>query len=359
MSDLYTHNRNWGARLREFQYNGYRMISLENRLLRIVVAVDKGTDIVEFLYKPLDIDFMWHSFVGLRGFTNAVLSKANPAGDFLDYYPGGWQELFPSAGDDCVYRGAPLGIHGEVCLLPWSYRIEKDDPEEISVTFSVRTLRTPFSLQKRLTLGADSGVLIIEEEVKNESGETVDFMWGHHPAFGAPFLDESCRIFLPACTIVTPDEYTSPSSRLEKRQRSPWPFVKGRDGSVIDLSRIPGTEAASHDMAYMEELSEGWYAIISARQGVGFGLAWDPSLFSCVWFWQLYRGGIGYPWYRSNYVAALEPVSSRLSPLDKAIEAGAQLRLEPGAERKTRLIAVAFAKQSEVIGIDPQTGKVF
>ncbi|MFB3905668.1 MAG: DUF4432 family protein [Acidobacteriota bacterium] len=290
MTDLYTHNRNWGARILEFQYQGYRMLSLENRFVRIVVAVDKGTDIVEFLYKPLDIDFMWRSYAGLRPFTNTILTKAFPPGPFLDYYPGSWQELFPSAGDDCVYRGAHLGIHGEVCLLPWSYRIERDDPEEVSVSFSVRTLRTPFHLWKRLTLRADSGALFIDEKVRNESGETLDFMWGHHPAFGAPFLDSSCRIFLPECTVITPADYTSESSRLEKGQRVPWPCVQGRNGSPIDLSRIPGTEAGSHDMAYMADLAGGWYAIVNEDQKVGFAMSWDKAVFPCVWFWQVYRG---------------------------------------------------------------------
>jgi hypothetical protein len=356
--DLYTHNRNWGARIVEFQYHGYRMVALENRFLRIVIAADKGTDVVEFLYKPLDVDFMWHSYVGLPHFTHTILSKANPGGPFIDYYPGGWQELFPSAGDDCVYRGAHLGIHGEVCLLPWSYRIERDDPEEVSVTFSVRTLRTPFHLQKRLTLGAETAALIIEEKVRNESGETLDFMWGHHPALGAPFLDSSCRIFMPPCTVLTPDEYTSASSRLERKQRSPWPLVRGREGGDIDLSRIPGIEAGSHDMAYMTDLTGGWYAIVNEHRQVGFGMRWDEALFPCVWFWQVYRGGTGYPWFHSTYVAALEPVSSYPSPLTKAIESGVQLTLGPGAQKETRLVAVAFADRAEVTGIDFETGTV-
>ena len=87
--DLYSHNRNWGARIMEYQYKGYRMVSLENRLLRISIAADKGTDIIEFLYKPLDVDFMWRSYQGLRGSRNTLPTSPNIAGPFLDYYPGG------------------------------------------------------------------------------------------------------------------------------------------------------------------------------------------------------------------------------------------------------------------------------
>ncbi len=358
MYDLYIHNRNWGARIHEFVFKGHRMISLENRYLRIVVAVDKGTDIIEFLYKPLDIDFMWHSYTGLRPHAGTIPTNPNPAGPFLDYYPGGWQELLPSAGMDCSYRGAALGIHGEVCLLPWDYRIERDEPDEVSASFSVRTIRTPFFLQKKLTLAADSGALLIEETVCNESGEAFDFIWGHHPAFGWPFLDDSCRIVLPECTVITPPDYVAPSSRLEKGQETPWPTVKARAGGTIDLSRIPGPEAASHDMAYMTAFHDGWYAILNERQKVGFGLSWDKQTFPFLWFWQVYRGGVGYPWFHSTYVIALEPVSSYKSPLTAAVEAGTQLTLGPGEKRTTRLAAVAFAGGAGISGIDLETGRI-
>ena len=32
---------------------------LQNELLRVTVLAGRGADIVEFLYKPLDVDFMW------------------------------------------------------------------------------------------------------------------------------------------------------------------------------------------------------------------------------------------------------------------------------------------------------------
>ena len=94
----YHHERNWGARVTEFEYRGYPMVAMENRFLRIVIAAGKGTDIVEFLYKPLDVDFMWRSYAGLRASRNFIPTIANPGGSFIDFYAGGWQELFPNAG---------------------------------------------------------------------------------------------------------------------------------------------------------------------------------------------------------------------------------------------------------------------
>src|SRR5205085_7139000 len=135
---------------------------------------------------------------------------------------GGWQELFPNCGSASVHQGAELGQHGEVANLPWAYTITKDTPDEIEVQFSVRTVRTPFYLVKKLSLGRNQGILKIQERVTNEGGQAVDYIWGHHPALGAPFLDENCRVDLPDCRIITMSEYTSATSRLQADQDTPW-----------------------------------------------------------------------------------------------------------------------------------------
>ena len=64
----------------------------------------------------------------------------------------------------------------------------------------------------------------------NEGGQEVDFTWGHHPAFGWPFIDESCRIDLPACRIRTIEDYTPPSSRLKSTQLRDWPMAEAAAG---------------------------------------------------------------------------------------------------------------------------------
>jgi hypothetical protein len=349
----YVHERNWGARVTEFEYRGYAMVALENRFLRVVVAAGKGTDIVEFLYKPLDVDFLWRSYTGLRNTRNLHPTIANPHGSFLDFYPGGWQEMLPNAGMDCICKGASLGVHGEICLAPWEYHLTKNTPEEVAVTFCVRGLRTPFYVEKTLSINSDDSVLLIDEVVRNESDEDMDFMWGHHPAFGWPFLDESCRVYVPACRVRTPDDYAAPSSRLERGQDTAWPMVKGRKGEAVDLSRIPPPEVRSHDMAYLYDLEDGWYALVNISRGVGFGLRWDKTLFPHLWFWQLYRGGMGYPWFGTNYTAALEPVSSYPQTLTEAIKAKTQLVLAAGGERRTRLVAAAFSGRGDIRRIEP------
>lgn len=348
----YHHNRNYGCRITEFLYEGYRTVALENEKLRVTIIADKGTDIYEFLYKPRDIDFMWRTWTGLRARSHFVPSSVRAAGAHMDYYEGGWQELFPNCGNQSLHQGAEIGQHGEVLLLPWRYVITKDDPDEIEIRFDVRTVRTPFHLVKTIALRRGEAALRIHERVMNESGQDVDFTWGHHPAFGWPFIDETCRVDLPACRIRTFPETTPPASRLKPDQNNPWPVAEGRDGEPVDLSHIPGPDAAAQDMVFLQEMRDGWYAITNTAMRVGFALRYPAELFKQLWYWQVYRGGRDYPWWSATYNVALEPCAT-LPSLARQAERGDALRLGAGESRELEMMAVVFEGLERVSSVSP------
>src|SRR5512135_326104 len=120
--------RNHGCRISDqWSYDDMRTVILENELLRVVVLVDKGTDIVEFRYKPKDIDYLLATANGLRNPNRGVVSSPTN-GPFLDYYSGGWNDILPNGGSYSAYKGADFGQHGEISLIPWEYAILEDTP---------------------------------------------------------------------------------------------------------------------------------------------------------------------------------------------------------------------------------------
>ena len=90
---------------------------------------------------------------------------------------------------------------------------------------------------------------------------------------------------------------------------------------------------------------------------MGFGLVWPKEVFPYVWFWQVYHGSLGHPWYGRTYNIALEPWSSYPPVLTQAIQQGTQMRLAPGQEMKVKLLAVAYAGLERVAAIR-ETGEV-
>ncbi len=336
----YTHERNYGCRLWELAYKGLRMVTLESELLRVSILADKGTDIFEFLYKPLDVDFMWRSPWGVRNPATFVPTSCTNVSAFLDTYEGGWQDCLPTGGDPCEFQGLPFGAHGETPTIPWQYTIVEDSPERVAVRFWVRTYRTPFYVEKEMALERGRAVLAVRERVTNEGRVSMPLMWGQHPALGAPFLDESCVIDLAGgrvhCTRL------AANTRFAEGVYD-WPHVAARAGGAIDLRRVATAEADTCDTIRLSELHAGWYAVTNTRRQVGFALAWPLAVYPALWFWQVYGGAYFAPWYGRTYNIALEPFSTIQPTLAEAIADGSAHVLAPGASLEAHFVAVAYA----------------
>jgi hypothetical protein len=337
----YRPQRNWGARVHESSVHDMRTVVLENRRLRITVLVEKGTDIIELLHKPTDVDLAWLTAGGVRDPRSYLSTSPDPLATFTDYYPGGWQEVFPSGGAPSTFNGATFGQHGEVSNLPWDYTIHEDNEHSVAVTFTVRTQKTPFLLEKTLRLTSDDPVLFIDERVTNESDVTLRAMWGHHLAFGHPFLAPGDTIELPHGLTVIPHEGDiGPSGRRVTKEEGRWPVVSGIDGQRLDLHILPEPGTAS-ELVYLTGFGdEGQYAIRSARHNVAFRLIWDAKVLPYCWFWQEFGAITGYPWYGRHYNIGLEPFSSYpTNGLADAVENGTAMTLEPREQRSLRLRA--------------------
>jgi len=346
-------DRNYGCRISdEWELKGLKTIVMENEFLRITILADKGSDIYEFLYKPLDIDFMWRTPMGLRNPYRERATRETASGSFVDYYEGGWQEILPSGGAPCNYGGIEYGQHGEISNVPWKSIIIIDVPDEVSCLLKVRALRTPLSLEKTLTLKSGKPMLYIHEKLTNESPERIDLMWGHHLAFGEPFLDENCRIDSPAQKIYIHPESYSKNHRFKANASFNWPFAETIDGRKVDFHEIPPRTQKSEDMTYLLDLKEPWFALTHMQKRVGFALRWDKSLFKYLWYWQVFGGGEGYPWYSRTYNIGLEPWTSyTTSGLAEAVKKGTHLTLNPQEEIETDIMAIIYAGLKKVKSI--------
>ncbi|MBN9393542.1 MAG: aldose 1-epimerase [Chloroflexi bacterium] len=326
-------------------------LTLENDLLKITVLPDKGADIYEFIYKPRNLDFLWKFDRGLHSPNKGINYAPDSHVAWMDYYEGGWQELFPSGGGPTKYKGVEIGFHGELSTLPWRYEILQESGEEVSVKLTARTTRTPFKMEKTLTLKDGDVRLYIREKLTNESNEVMDYSWGHHPAFGAPFLAEGLMIDVPA-TWVESKERQGPSSRLPKGGRYDWPNVI-TDGQTIDLSVLPPESQTSAGLAFLGGLEEGWYGLTNPDLGIGFGLVWPREIFQYLWLWQEFRGGKGWPWYSSTYVMGFEPFTSiDDSGLASCVERGTARQIGPHESLEVELIALCFESSKGVSRID-------
>ena len=118
-----------------------------------------------------------------------------------------------------------------------------------------------------------AGRSAFHERITNEGREDLEAMWGHHPAYGAPFLSGACRIDTNARTVHADDEIGGPLNPLTKGATFTWPHGE-RDGVSTDLSRVAGPDDPPHEtMAYLTDFAgeHGWYGITNTELGLGVG----------------------------------------------------------------------------------------
>ncbi len=343
----YSSERNYGCRILEYTHRGYKFISMENEKLKVTIIADKGSDIYEVIYKPTDMDFMWRSPIGIREAGTYVSTVHYEESNFLDNLHGGWQELLPAGGPD-TYKGAPLGLHGEVAYMPWSYSIKEDTADSISVEFSCRTVRFPFYVKKRMTLNSNETIIHFEEWLTNEAEEDMEFLWSQHPAFGSPFLDGSCRIDIPATEFSTTDFYNSPTALFEPGYSGTWPVDTGINNEEVDLSIIPAKSKPNSDIYYLKGMDEGWFAITNASKKIGFGLCWDISVFPYATYWQACNSNLGYPWYGRTYNISFEIWNSYTDKLRTAKANGTIKTIKAGETINTSFKAVIYTGLEKV-----------
>lgn len=327
----------------DWTLKGMNVVWMENDYLRIGILAGRGSDIFEFRYKPKDVDFMLRLQKGILNPNLDFSQQRGTENQFEDYYYGGWQEILPNS-PGFNYRGAVLGQHGEVSLTPWKHAIVENTPEKVSVKLWTRPLRVPVLIEKTLTLVADKATLFIEEKLTNEAATHLDIVWGHHIAFGLPFLKEGAKITTNARRFLA-EPLMPPHRRFQPGMESDFPKVLNINGKDDDASVVPPESAAPYsDLAYLSGFDDSaFYALKNEEKSVGFAVRWDARIFKFLWYWQERYATQDAPWWGSTYAVALEPWTSRWRPDPaKAIEDGDWLRLAAGEVVETKLEASAF-----------------
>lgn len=307
---------------------GWELMRLTSDEVSVDVVPGKGADILSVRRRRDDLELLWQSPWGLRQ-CGALSGGGDSVSRLMEAYPGGWQTVFPNGGDAVCEHGVEWGMHGEAWLTPFDTRV--DGPS--SLTFTARLVRSPFTIEKHVVLAGPR--LTVTEHITNVGGHDVEAMWIHHPAFGSPLLSPDSVLEVSGGTVVVDDRRDLPSSDLGLGMQASWPHVPARDGSSLDLRRVPAADAGVDRMAYVTGVTDGRASLRNPRLDVGVVLEWDTATMPHAWYWLEAAGTAGFPWYQSAYVLAIEPASSWPAQGIAAVRAkgGAPLVFAPGQTR--------------------------
>lgn len=321
-------------RVYEWTYKRLKVVTLENEKLRISLLPHKGSDIVEIRYKLKDVNVL---LVLPFKFLLTPLPPSSK-GAFFDYYEGGWQDVIPTAGEaNFKLRGVEWGTHSESSLIPWEYSMDEFD-NEVNVKLSTELIRYPFKMEKVIKLKRDSNSFEVCERVINVSDESLEYMWLQHIMFSKPFLSNDCKINIPAKTIIThgPPDF-SDLSFLKPGISSEWPYGVTKEGKRVDLTTLPNHTCKIYDIAYITDLEEGRFSILSPSYRLAFEMRFSKEIFKYLWLMYVFGGPLEYPWYGKVWTLGIMPCTSYPAcGLLRAIENGTARILKGNSSIETR-----------------------
>lgn len=338
-------HRSGGARVQ-------RTLAIENDLISALVAVDRGADLISLVHRPRNVDVLWKAPRPERDLAGMEPTIAR----WHSGYPGGWQTILPNFGPPNLHDGRWLGMHGEAACVPWTVDEIAQTGPEASIAVSAVLRSVPLRVARTLSVRAGEPSIRIVETVTNLADRPTDVMWGHHPAFGAPFLSPHCAIDTGARTVEPDPGHRSDTCDLMAGARTTWPWARAKDGRALNLSRPPAPGLGVSRVVTLSSFTEPWFAITNEEFGFGVGLAWtaDPFRYACLW--QDSDGSADEPLGGGAYALAIEPHSSYPGHgLAEVVRTtGTQLTLAPAEERQARLCVVFYDGAARVkrVGLD-------
>ncbi len=303
-----------------------KTLILESDLVKISVLLDKGSDIFEIIYKPLDLDVIWHGPNGYKDPKTRVERISRQEDEFSDNYGGGWNDIFPNYGFASSNKGTKFGSHGESALLPWSCRGAETVNGRITAHLALNCLRYPLRAEKTLTLGGSK--FLIFEDLQNVGEQEIELSWAQHIAYGEPFVSPELQIEIPAIRAVT-HGYDMSHERTKRDTKFEWPMAPGIDGSTVDLTKIPDRNLRVQEDFPIVELRAPSYRLYNPTLDLGVELRWN-SAFPYLWYW-LNWGILNYPWFGRAHTLALEPTTTaNTTGLQNQIGDGTAVKLAAG-----------------------------
>jgi galactose mutarotase-like enzyme len=317
----------------EWKYRDLQTVIMENERLKVVILPELGAKIWELHYKPRSKQLLWqHPRIRPR------LLPYHSVYD--DTFFGGWDELFPNDIPEAI-NGETEPDHGEIWLLPWEVRIEKDTPEEATVCLRTDTAVASSRVEKRITLRAGESKLRFRHKITNTGGADLPFLWKLHAAMN---IDEHCRIDMPAGRVSVQD--FGPTRFGETGTEYDWPFYRDGSGEIYDMRTTLPSSAKVNEFQMAMEMKEGWCALTHTRERLGFGLAFDPAVLPSCWTFASYGG------WRNLNTLILEPCTGYPLSVNEGAAAGTHQTLKAGASLETEIVAVVYEGLSEVASID-------
>ncbi len=230
----------------------------------------------------------------------------DPVAHWMERYRGGWQMICPVAGTPRVIHGAPVGFHGEAAISTWKI----NNLENSSARMQLDLFSLPIRIEREVSV--DGNAIEITDVITNLSNLELEFDYSSHPAFGGALLEGEVTIETSAQKFHLDEESISPHGISGSTHD--WPLIKGGNGKVLDLSRLPSPPMRLGVFGWLSDFgSKKWYRIKNIDTNIALEIEWESEFLDFAWFWLEFNDNEGSPWFRKVRTFAIEPSSTQTS----------------------------------------------
>ena len=229
-----------------------------------------------------------------------------PQAHWMEGYRGGWQMICPVAGPARVIHGAPVGFHGEAAVSTW----EVNNLDASSASMQLDLFSLPIRIERKVSVNGNE--IEISDVITNLSNVELEFDYSSHPAFGGALLEGEVTIETSARKFHLDDEVVSPHG--SSGSTHDWPLIKGENGKVLDLSRLPSPPTQLGVFGWLSDFgNKKWYRVKNIDKNISLELEWESEFLDFAWFWLEFNSNLGSPWFGNVRTFAIEPSSTQTS----------------------------------------------
>jgi hypothetical protein len=256
------------------------VVRLTSRELDVTIDPFHGGEVTSIVDRKSETEVLWKA-----PWQRHRLNLAEPLDEasWLSGYGGGWQVLFPNAGNATVHDGRALGFHGPSSVQPWAW----DGAALTFVHDDLELVRRPY---------LDGRTFGFSERVRNTGTRPRSYVSVQHLAFGHGLLAPAVEIVAPVARAERLVEDEALLGSIPDRVVD-WP-----DWSVLSLDK----PVARFGCLRMEHSR---YRVLNQYRGIGVEVRWSTDMWPYVWYWAEIRATQEAPWEGRAEVLALEPAS--------------------------------------------------
>ena len=263
-------------------------------------------------------------------------SPSQPDQDWSELDCSGWDECFPNI---AASPSAGLLDHGEVWRHPWTVR-----RVDGGVRAEIRTDRYRLARELRIEGRRLVADYILRSEMQPGTPGALDWAWAQHPLLS---VDELTRLVLPAPARVRLEAAFCDGEAVRSAE---WLCPAGVLGTETALAVAQGRGAK----LWFEPPYPPVIALLHGEEWLAWRIAESTSDDLGLW---VNLGGWGTSPAAPLQHVAVEPAFGAADDPHTAYEQGAARRLQPGAERRWRVVIEAGHGRSALAALmAPQSG---